>query len=390
MRRIIFLTVTALLFFASCSKEPAKGVVINGKIEGFDTKELILGVAINSKYNQVLPLDTIKVENNKFTYTNDTLATGIYGIYPITEKTTNNNVVYTLLDKGRLDINISLTKNNTFDIKASGTKVVDEYQDFINRLDEKSMKFVCDSLDNEFYEARRADDREKMMEIKEKSAPLYTKAREGKKMFLSQEISKKRKDIIGIYMYYEYSFLSMTYSTKEEIDEIRKQLSEYDETAKSTFFYTQMMSKLSKAEQSVVGGVAPDVIGTDVEGKEMKISDFRGKYVLVDFWSSGCTWCRKETPNIKKTYDDFKDKNFTVLAASLDVRKEDWVKAMEEDGLAWPSMMLLREEIKKMTDSYNILGIPFIILLSPEGVILEKDLRGERIYEAVKEQVLKQ
>lgn len=389
MKTNFFLGVATLLLLASCTKQIDKGVFIKGTVEGFDTKEIILGIATNSTYNEVLPIDTIKVDNNIFEYKNDTLATGLYGMYPITETLTNNNIVYTLLDNGNLTLNIGLSKSNTLETKISGTKVVDEYQEFIDRLNERSMKHICDSLDNEFYEARRAGDRERMMEIKEKSNPTYIKSREERNNFIKEELSKNRNDILGIYMYYEYAFLTMKYSTKEEIDIIKNKLSEYNESAKSTFFYKRMTQKLSKAEQSVVGAVAPEVKGFDVEGNEMKISDFRGKYVIVDFWSSGCTWCRKETPNIKRVYDDFKDKNFTVLAASLDINKEDWMKAVEEDGIYWPSMMLAKEEIRKMAENYNILGIPLIILLSPEGVILEKDLRGERIYEAVKEQILK-
>ncbi|WP_278833993.1 peroxiredoxin family protein, partial [Porphyromonas cangingivalis] len=89
----------------------------------------------------------------------------------------------------------------------------------------------------------------------------------------------------------------------------------------------------------------------------------------------------------RKAYEDNKNKKLVVLAASLDMNEEDWIKAMKEDNLTWPSLLMPYEEIKAMNTMYNVQGIPLILLIDPNGRIIERDMRGPRIYEAVAEYV---
>lgn len=109
--------------------------------------------------------------------------------------------------------------------------------------------------------------------------------------------------------------------------------------------------------------------------------------MLVDFWSSGCHWCRLETPNLQKAYQTFKNKGFTILGISSDFRKQDWLEAIEEDNSRWNQLLLPRESIREVMETYCIVGIPHIILVNPKGVIIAKELRGETIFDTVKEAV---
>lgn len=125
-----------------------------------------------------------------------------------------------------------------------------------------------------------------------------------------------------------------------------------------------------------VGQIAPDFELPDAQGVNHKLSDFKGKYVLLDFWASWCAPCREENPNIVKQYQAYKDKGFTVLGISLDESKADWLKAIKDDKLSWSHLSELKRWDGKVTQLYKVEGIPASFLLDPQGKIIAKNLRG--------------
>lgn len=128
-----------------------------------------------------------------------------------------------------------------------------------------------------------------------------------------------------------------------------------------------------------LGRYAPVFTQNDQFGKPVNLSDFRGKYVLIDFWASWCVPCRAENPNVVKAYHKFKDKNFTVIGVSLDRpgKKEDWIKAIVADGLVWTQVSDLKYWDNAVARQYGIRSVPQNFLLDKEGKIIAEDLRGE-------------
>jgi peroxiredoxin len=141
---------------------------------------------------------------------------------------------------------------------------------------------------------------------------------------------------------------------------------------------------------SWVGKEAPDFSMPDVNGKEVKLSSFRGKYVLVDFWASWCGPCRSENPNLVNAFNQFKNKNFTVLGVSLDRpgQKDKWLQAINDDKLSWTNISDLQSWNSPVVSLYGFDGIPFNVLLDPQGKVIAESLRGPAL-EGKLEEVLK-
>lgn len=138
-----------------------------------------------------------------------------------------------------------------------------------------------------------------------------------------------------------------------------------------------LATSIAYSKVGAVGTEALDFTQNDVDGKPVKLSSFKGKYVLLDFWASWCKPCRMENPNVVKVYNKFKAKNFTVLGVSLDQAKDAWVKAIESDKLVWSHVSDLQYWQNAVAQMYHIQSIPGNFLIDPNGKIVAKDLRGE-------------
>jgi peroxiredoxin len=141
----------------------------------------------------------------------------------------------------------------------------------------------------------------------------------------------------------------------------------------------EFITLLNNTRLAKVGMQAPEFSEKDVTGKLVSLSQFRGQYVLVDFWASWCGPCRDDNPNLVKVYKEFKDKNFTVIGVSLDKPdgKADWVKAIRDDQLTWTHVSDLKGWASATAKLYGVRAVPQNFLIDPAGKIIAAKLSGE-------------
>jgi thiol-disulfide isomerase/thioredoxin len=140
-----------------------------------------------------------------------------------------------------------------------------------------------------------------------------------------------------------------------------------------------------------VGDQAPELAYQNPNGDIMKLSDLRGKVVLIDFWASWCGPCRMENPNVVRIYNEYKDKRYTagkgfeIYSVSLDQAKDRWIQAIEKDGLVWASHVSdLRGWKAQGAALYGVNSIPMTFLVDSNGKVIAKGLRGAQLEAALK------
>ncbi len=147
----------------------------------------------------------------------------------------------------------------------------------------------------------------------------------------------------------------------------------------NSWIFADLLDRYQKIIKLAVGSQAPEFSLNDPAGKLIRLSDFKGKYLYVDFWASWCQPCRMENPDLVKVYEKFHGLDFEILGVSLDKKKENWLKAIADDGLKWQQVSDLKYFDSEMIELYNIEGIPMTFLLNPRGEIIAKNIHADEL-----------
>lgn len=180
----------------------------------------------------------------------------------------------------------------------------------------------------------------------------------------------------------------------KNLEVLKKVSNAYTKTYKDSPIASTLTSQINQIEvayndhkaNSTGERVAPEIALNKPDGSEIRLSQLRGQYVMIDFWASWCGPCRRESPNMVRLYNEYKDKGFTIFSVSLDKDAEAWKTAIAKDGLIWPN----HGSDLKMWDTplislYNFNSIPHTVLVDREGKIIASGLRGEKLEQKLKE-----
>ena len=167
--------------------------------------------------------------------------------------------------------------------------------------------------------------------------------------------------------------------------EIESSLRLFDPSLADLSYINELKEIVEIKKRVEKGKPAVDFSALSPEGKSLKLSNYYGNYLLLDFWASWCGPCRRENPNLVKVFNKYKSKGFNIFAVSLDQKKENWTNAIAKDNLTWIHVSDLKFWDSAPAKLYAVRNIPSNFLIDPKGNIIGQNLRGEELEKVLSE-----
>jgi len=361
---------TAAAFFTSVTlfaQTTAKDFTISGTAKNLQPNDKVYLEIAGTQ--PLVRIDSAKVGPDKrFTFKRKELDEGT--VYQL--NLANAQRVIVLIEGGET-IEIAADGTEKGASKVSGSKNNDYYQQLIGmykEMNEKSQKWQ-----EEYAQAEQKKDNKKIAKIQQD----FEAASQGFTGKVKSMIPEMGTSLVALFA---TNFLNpeVDFAT---IDALAKRF----ETERPTMKQAQVFVGNAKRMRGIqIGDAAPEITLNSTQDKPVSLSSLKGKIVLIDFWASWCGPCRQENPNVVRVYNRFKDKGFEIFSVSLDRDKAAWLKAIEKDGLIWPSHVSdLKYWQSIAAQTYGVNAIPATFLLDKDGKVIDKNLRGAALEKKLEE-----
>lgn len=352
VRNWILLSLTLLL---SCNRDTVYTVSIQGELEGIKYGTAYLRT-FGEKDSFLL---ASAIEKGRFV---------LEGVLPEKGRYTlqiNRKVLYLFLDGEKIQLKGDYKQLNNSDVKGSLANELE--QEFYSLLEENYQKEFRE-LQAIYREIIQQEDQHAADDVMSQMLKL-----DEKRYVLVRDFIKTHPDNI-------FSIFLANTEIKGSYEKGKELYALLSPSMQQTAQGREVKQQVDELAVSALGVPCPEIQAETELGELVVIDSLKGNFVVLDFWASWCGPCRREIPNIKKVYAEFKDKGLQVVGVSIDNSDKAWKKALEEENMDYLQLYDPEGITSKL---YNYNGIPFIILISPEGIILEKGLRGENIREKI-------
>ncbi|WP_295769059.1 TlpA disulfide reductase family protein [uncultured Mucilaginibacter sp.] len=346
-----------LLGLYSCKDE--KSFKIEGNISNTaDVKKVYL---LRADTNQVSVIDSSELKDGKFEFKNQSTVANLF-------KLRLGQSLFDLIAKNGDDIKFETNlADEKHEYKVSGSQESDkikEFNTFSNVYSAKNSQLV-----NEFQSKVKDNNQDSLLKIYQ---PVFEKNMDAYSQEVLKFVNDNKKSLAAF-----YAAMSLDPNKYEQ------QLVAYADDLKDEFKDNAPVQQFVKQMEAVkpvsVGHKAPEFTAKDVNGKDVKLADYKGKYVMIDFWASWCGPCRQENPNVVKLYNQYKGKGFNILGVSLDENKQAWQRAIQDDKLTWQQVSDLKKWDGQVARAYQIQAIPSNFILDTEGNIIAKNITGQNL-----------
>lgn len=357
MKKIGVLLFMALVA-ASCGNQNKDSYTITVKIDGVDDgKQVFMKKA--DENNQPVDVDSTQVQSGEFTFTGSADTPEIH--YIIVDEVGNIPVI---VENG--DIDIEAYKDSINFSKMGGTPSNDDFYTFIDGT--RNIGEKINALRQQMMQASQEKDTVTIATLQEAYKDIQEEAEEYEIEFVTDNPDSYISALV---------LEKMLMSKSQSAEKIKELFSTLSEDVKKTKVAQRISSQIEDLSKISIGAPAPEFSAPTPEGETLALKDARGKVTIIDFWAAWCKPCRAENPHVVSLYNKYKDQGLSIVGVSLDRKKEDWERAIEEDQLPWHHVSNLKFWQDPVAQLYNVKAIPATFILDEEGKIIAKDLRGE-------------